>query len=178
MVLTNKQREKLVLDLYNEGKTIKEIAKEARMSFRDIGIILKQADTEEGYAQQQSISSQAYKLFSEGKTAMQVAINLSLRQHEVTTFYREYWNLTQLEKLNAVYEELEGEIQPFVNLYLSVKAAGMSTPHVIRLLKIANNNLPAVESKYQSLRKEVDKLEGDIRNSAMIFQDFSDGYHR
>jgi DNA-binding NarL/FixJ family response regulator len=36
MVLTSKQREKLVLDLYNEGKTIKEIAKEAKMSFRDI----------------------------------------------------------------------------------------------------------------------------------------------
>jgi DNA-binding NarL/FixJ family response regulator len=37
MVLTSKQREKLVLDLYKEGKTIREIAKEAKMSFRDIG---------------------------------------------------------------------------------------------------------------------------------------------
>jgi len=27
MVLTSKHREKLVLDLYNEGKTIKEIAR-------------------------------------------------------------------------------------------------------------------------------------------------------
>jgi DNA-binding NarL/FixJ family response regulator len=44
MVLTNKQREKLVLDLYNEGKTIKEIAKEAKMSFRDIGVILKEVN--------------------------------------------------------------------------------------------------------------------------------------
>ena len=33
MVLTSKQREKLVLDLYKECKTIKEIAKEAQMSF-------------------------------------------------------------------------------------------------------------------------------------------------
>jgi DNA-binding NarL/FixJ family response regulator len=30
MVLTSKQREKLVLDLYKECKTIKEIAKEAK----------------------------------------------------------------------------------------------------------------------------------------------------
>jgi DNA-binding NarL/FixJ family response regulator len=35
MVLTSKQREKLVLHLYNEGKTIEEIAKEANMSFTD-----------------------------------------------------------------------------------------------------------------------------------------------
>ena len=44
MVLTSKQREKLVLDRYNEGKTIKEIAKEAKMSFRDISDILKKKE--------------------------------------------------------------------------------------------------------------------------------------
>lgn len=93
MVLTNKQREKLVLDLYNEGKTIKEIAKEARMSFRDIGVILKQAGKQEEHTQQQSISSQAYKLFSEGKTALQVAIALNLNDHEVTRLHTEYCNL-------------------------------------------------------------------------------------
>jgi DNA-binding NarL/FixJ family response regulator len=35
MVLTREEREKLVLDLYNEGKNTREIAEEARMSFRD-----------------------------------------------------------------------------------------------------------------------------------------------
>jgi hypothetical protein len=45
----------------------------------------------------------------------------------------------------------------------------MSAPHVIRLLKIANNDLPAVESKYQSLKREAGKLEGEIRNSTVIF---------
>ncbi|MGA9170233.1 MAG: hypothetical protein WBZ20_08825 [Nitrososphaeraceae archaeon] len=79
MVLTSKQREKLVLDLYNEGKTIKEIAKEAKMSFRDIGYILKQAGKQEEQTQMQSISSLSYKLFSEGKTVLQVANALNLR---------------------------------------------------------------------------------------------------
>jgi hypothetical protein len=35
MVLTREEREKLLLDLYNEGKNTREIAEEARMSFRD-----------------------------------------------------------------------------------------------------------------------------------------------
>jgi Mor family transcriptional regulator len=39
-IRTRQERERLVLDLYNQGKTIREIAKEARMSFRDIGVIL------------------------------------------------------------------------------------------------------------------------------------------
>ena len=42
-ILTRKERERLVLQLYNQGKTIREIAKEARMSFRDIGVILNKA---------------------------------------------------------------------------------------------------------------------------------------
>jgi hypothetical protein len=41
------------------------------MSFRDIGYILKQAGKQEEQTQMQSISSQAYKLFSEGKTVLQ-----------------------------------------------------------------------------------------------------------
>jgi DNA invertase Pin-like site-specific DNA recombinase len=36
----NKTREGLVLELYNQGKTYREISKEARISPRDIGVIL------------------------------------------------------------------------------------------------------------------------------------------
>jgi transposase len=84
-IITRKERERLVLDLYyNQGKTIREIAKEARMSFRDIGAILNktlkektEATKEQGQDntraqcnQQEnlSLSAQAYKLFSDRKT--------------------------------------------------------------------------------------------------------------
>ena len=46
MVLISKQREKLVLNLYKECKTTREIA-EAKMSFRDIGYILSEAGKQE-----------------------------------------------------------------------------------------------------------------------------------
>ena len=40
-ILTRQERERLVLDLcYNQGKTYREISKMARISPRDIGIIL------------------------------------------------------------------------------------------------------------------------------------------
>ena len=42
-IMTRQERERLVLDLYNQGKTIREIAKQARLSFRDIGVILNKA---------------------------------------------------------------------------------------------------------------------------------------
>ncbi len=71
MVLTRQQRERLVLDLYSQGKNTREIAEEARMSFSAIGAILKKAEEEkeaQGEQEQKlSLASQAYKLFSEPK---------------------------------------------------------------------------------------------------------------
>jgi DNA-directed RNA polymerase specialized sigma subunit len=41
-MLSNVEREKLVLDLYyNQHKNVRQIAQEARMSFRNIGAIVK-----------------------------------------------------------------------------------------------------------------------------------------
>jgi hypothetical protein len=79
-ILTRQERERLVIDLYNQGKTYREISKVARISLRDIGIILNKAVEEkksEGSKEEQdnidsennqerlSLSSQAYKLFSD-----------------------------------------------------------------------------------------------------------------
>jgi transposase len=84
MSMARQERERAVLDLYNnQGKTIRDIAKELRMSFRDIGSILNKADEARRKEKQQqdldnnvsdknrqqqeqqqmlSISTQAYKL--------------------------------------------------------------------------------------------------------------------
>jgi hypothetical protein len=172
-IRTRQEREKLVLDLYNQGKTIREIAKEARMSFRDIGVILNKAveEKEEGLKeqheeiQQLSVSSQAYKLFSEGKTPLDVAIALNLRESEATKFYKEYWKLKNLHNLNMVYEETNGDIEPFLKLYRLSKAAGMSAQHVTNLLKIANTNLPNIQCRYEKLKREVSMLESNKQQS-------------
>jgi transcriptional regulator len=42
-MLYNAEKEILVLDLCNQGKNIRQIAKEVRISFRDINTVLKKA---------------------------------------------------------------------------------------------------------------------------------------
>ncbi len=87
----NTERERKVLELYNnEGKTTRDIAKEQRLSLRDISLTLKKHGVNHGiaiddgnknkksYANEKS--TQAYKLFSEGKTPVEVAIQLSLSE--------------------------------------------------------------------------------------------------
>ena len=43
MISVSEQKERLVLDLHNQGKNSREIAEIARMSFREIGKILRNA---------------------------------------------------------------------------------------------------------------------------------------
>jgi transposase len=177
-ILTRQERERLVLDLYyNQGKTYREISKEARISPRDIGVILNKVIEEkaEGSKEEQdninsknhnqkheqrlSLSSQAYKLFSDRKTPLEVAIALNLRESEATKFYKEYWKLKNLDNLNIVYEETKGDIEPFLKLYRLSKAAGMNVQQVVNLLKIANNNLPAIEERFKTLGNDTSILQ-------------------
>jgi predicted transcriptional regulator len=151
MSITRQERERFVLDLYyNQGKTIREIAKEARISFRDIGAILnkevQERETQQREEQQQqnidnenenenqqqhlSLSTQAYKLFLEGKTPIESAVALNVRESEITRFYKEYWKLNQMHDLNMVYEELKGNIIPFLKLYRSARSAGTCSRNI------------------------------------------------
>jgi transposase len=177
-ILTRKERERLVQELYNQGKTYREISKEARISPRDIGVILNKVieektegikqqndnnDAKESKEQEQqqhlSLSAQAYKLFSDRKTPLEVAIALNLRESEATKFYKEYWKLKQLHNLNMVYEELRGDIEPFLKLFKLAKRKGMSVRQVVNLLETANNDLPVLEGRFKRLGNDTSMLQ-------------------
>ena len=174
MVLTRQEKEGLVIDLYNQGKNTRQIAQEVGMSFRNIGVILQKAVKEKEKEHFISISSQAYAMFSEGKTPIQVDIRLNLREAEVTKFYTEYWNLNNLQALSQIYDEIKGYVVYFLELYRLTKAAGMNTQKIIRILKIANNDLLSVEHRYQALQREISCLEAEKRNSSRMFQELND----
>jgi hypothetical protein len=185
MILTREERERFVIDLYNQGKNYREIAKEARISFRDIGPIVKKAikeketmeakqenkadnnpDFNSNNQKQPSLAGQAYALFSQGKTPKDVAIELDLREYQVTKYQREYRKLEDLHDLNSVYQEIGGEgITQLLRLYKCSKAAGMDTENTINLLEIANNDLPEVENRYYRIKNEVAHLKNRIASS-------------
>jgi DNA-binding CsgD family transcriptional regulator len=85
------EREEKVLELYNnQGKTTRDIAKEQRLSLRDISHILKKHGVNHGITSidddnkkshsNNEKATQAYKLFSEGKKPVEVAIQLGLSE--------------------------------------------------------------------------------------------------
>jgi predicted HTH domain antitoxin len=106
-VLTREEREELVLDLYfNQNKTYSEIAKIARMSPRDIKPILDKAINEKERTQHKTTAVQAYELFFQGKTLLQVTIDLNLGQAQATAYYEEYLKLIGLGDITKIYHIL------------------------------------------------------------------------
>src|SRR5215208_2285084 len=174
-MLSRQEKERLVIELYNQGKTIRDIAKEVRISFRDIGAILKKAsgemeekqDTKESLSQ----SNKAYRLFSKGKTPIQVAITLNASEAETTKFYQEYWNLKQMHELRIVYEEIRADIVHFLKFYRLSKDAHMNPRQIINLLQIANNDLQSVKQRYKKLQRNVDHLESRELDASITLED-------
>jgi predicted DNA-binding protein YlxM (UPF0122 family) len=79
------ERRKRVIDLYfNQHKSYAEIAETEHISPRDIHAIIKEEQARRQKYKQQEISAKAYKLFSEGKHPVEVAIILCLREPEAT----------------------------------------------------------------------------------------------
>jgi hypothetical protein len=141
-MLSNLEKEKLVIDLYyNERKNVRQIAQEARISFRDIAAILKknvaavndgngsrngivvamdnqqQQQLGNGSSQSNQKSTQAYKLYSEGKNPVEVAIQLGLSERQATRYCREYWELQGLHELTFLYEERKDHLPSFLRLH-------------------------------------------------------------
>src|SRR5919106_258679 len=103
--LNREELQEYVIDLYyNQKKTFRQIQQIVRKSPRDIKAILDKVNpdhssttasassssTSSQPSQSQSQFSKAYHKFSQGGTPVQVAIELNLREKDVTDLYREY----------------------------------------------------------------------------------------
>ena len=70
-------------------------------------------------------------------------------------YFSQRKNLTTtsgVTSLNQIYQEIKYDIWHFVSLYRLVKSSGMGVEHVVKLLTVANNHLPAVEYNYEELQ--------------------------
>jgi len=60
-----------------------------------------------------------------------------------------------------------------IELYKQVKAENMNIPHVIRLLSVANNDIPSVENRLQELQREEDDLKFRNERAARTAQEIN-----
>ena len=179
--MNREEKERYVIQLYKEGKTVREIAELMHMSFRDIGIITKkvklETDGERGSLEDDDIKSksktiQAYKLFSELKSPVEVAIELDRPADRVRARYREYWELEGMYGLSQIYDEAKYDLHDLLRLHRIVKVLGLEKHDIISAFElIKNNQLETLQWKAAYLRSAIYKLEREKRNSTnQIFE--------
>ena len=177
MELSRKEKEGILLDLYhNKGYTYRQIAEELRMSFNQISDILKRHEERNNAIankkKELSLSSKAYKLFSKGKTNVEVTIELDVPQTQVTQFRLEYCKLQDLDNFESLYRMTNGNIDRLLALYreLVIKRK-ISFERIANLVDIALERLPNVETLFEQAKwaadrqqERLDYLENRIRS--------------
>ena len=132
VILTRKEKERLVIKLAEEGKTTRDIAQVAHVSLKDIGTILRKYTGEEGESPYRekglSTCSRAFKFFKEGKSLVDTAIALDIDTDEVLGVYCDYLRLLNLQKLMTLYREMGDEDFGLLEyLYNQLKWEGLAT---------------------------------------------------
>jgi transposase len=112
------EKQELIIKLRKEGgKTYREIAHIAGVSLRDIKPTLRKYErklqTKKGEENNQKTTKklskriQAYDLFRNGKTTIQVCIDLQLDFEKVRKYWTEFLRLNNMKKLYNIYTENE-----------------------------------------------------------------------
>jgi hypothetical protein len=186
VVLNKQDKERLVIRLHKEGKTIRQIAHEAHISFTDIGKIIRKMNDQHNSdpidLKNKSIETQAIYLFSIGKTPLEVVIELNLPSAEVHDLQEEFWALNQLYELAFVYGEIKNFLPSFMKLYRCLKENKMlNEKYISNLLKYAGHDIPELIYRLQQLANEAIDLESKKKQSIdelAQLGDTLDWYHR
>jgi len=173
VVLNKKEKEQLVIKLYQDGKPVREIARQSHLSFGSIGKIIKTINSGDDICSNKSKSTKALHLFKSGKKPIDVAIELDMSASEVEEIQQEYWALNQLHELGFLFNEIKYYLPSFIKLFNLLKRNKMlGDGYISKFLRYANYDLPTLETKIQNLTGEVIELEWkkkDLNNTITLW---------
>ena len=172
MVLNRKEKEDLVIKLLNEGKTTREIAQLVHISLRDIGPITRKVNGDdnpeednEELVQNRKLTdksnyAQSFQMFKEGKSLIDVVIELDLDTDQVQAFYSDYLDLTNRKYLINIYSELKNDFPLFLHLFGRIKKESLNKQDITDLLK-SHNELKEMEKRVTAANSLLASLNSD-----------------
>lgn len=187
MILSRSEKEQRVIEMYEAGCTIREIAKEVHMSFGPIGNIIRKvtgdSSIDNNNEHTKSKETEALKLFQEGKTLVEAAIILDIGPDETEDLYLGYLRLKNLHLFVLIYKEMKYQLPSLIKFFKHLKSAGIKGEDAADLIKEAkqipflrntfldltnaNANLEKqgkeMMSELTSIRNEVDRQEGYLK---------------
>jgi hypothetical protein len=170
MVVSEKEKRRIIDLHFNQGKTIREVCRIMGKSSHDITPLTKEhrIRLEQNYSvangkqsdvvqreQDRVISNvRAYKLFDEGKNPLEVAAELNLPGPHVHQFYVEYLNLRRMQKLVTIYQEIQDSMRYFLKLFRLGKEKGVTPEQIMKLIQ-TSDSIYKLQDKLERLQSEV-----------------------
>jgi transposase len=162
--LNRHQKKALVIELYNQGKTRRQIADIVHMSFKDIADIINEYIGEDIRANkpQKSKDAQAFEFFLQGKQSVEVAIELDMPADKVEELHVQYWRLSKLDNLEILYHEAEYSLSLLLRLHNMLKDKRITKDRDISdLIELANDGLPNLRARFEVLLNQITALENE-----------------
>jgi hypothetical protein len=146
LILTRKEKENLVINVAEASKTTRHLAQVAHISPKDIGTIIRRYTGEDSEYQgnSQSLNSRAFKMFSDGKSLVNVAIALDIGADEVLGIHNDYLRLLNLDSLMTLYRELDdNDFNLLMYLYRQLKWEGLANRNdILNVVQMEDNLAP------------------------------------
>jgi len=173
------EKRDLVIKLHKEGKTYREIAHIARISPRDIKLILKKYErqlenkkrkenNQEPTIKKLSLSSQAFILFQEGKKLDDVKVLLDIPFKKAMQFWVQYLKSIRMFESFEFYQIFRYQIPELLTIGTFIRKNQVDTRNIANVLREAKD-----VSHLQSYRSEIkNEIEGlkQVKNNYLINQ--------
>ena len=172
------EKEKRVIELHLAGKTIREIAKEVHMSFTPISNIIKtyerkkelkvkrEENNQNGQIKKPLISTQAYKLFSDGQKLTDVAIELEIPARKAVELWSQFLRLERMEDCYEFYHEYSDDIPRFLSIATFIKRNNLSGEDIVNVLRKANDIIN-LNQNISNLKAEIERLKQTKNNYSL-----------
>ena len=162
--LNKHQKKALVIELYNQGKTRRQIAEIVHMSFKDIADIINEYTGEDITVNkpEKSKDSRAFELFLQGKQSVEVAIELDMPADQVEELHIQYWRLSNLDNLEIMYYETKYSLPMLLQLHNILKEMRITKDRdICELIELVHHGLPDIRDRFEVLLNQVEALENE-----------------
>jgi hypothetical protein len=164
------EKEKRVIELHLEGKTIRNIAPIVHMSFRDISKIIKaydkkirlQQSREENNQQKtkttKSLSTRAFILYKKNRDPSEVKVLLDIPFQKARLFWRQYLKSIRMFESFEFYQDHSYDIPTFLSIDVFMKRNNIYGKNVVNVLRTASD-IFHLNQTYSKLKEEIKNLE-------------------
>ena len=168
------EKEKRVIELHKQGKTIRQIAPEVHKNFSDISKIIKTYErkakrkvrNQSSQPKKPSLSTQSFILYKEGKQIDDVKILLDIPFNLASRYWAQYLKSIRMFESFEFYREYSYDIPSLLSINNFIKRNNMSGKDIASVLRTANN-VNNLNQTHSNLKAEIEGLKQTKNNYSL-----------